>query len=39
MKFDTKRENRLDKRTFFNALNQLPIQISDQELLFQAGES
>lgn len=25
MKFDTKRENRLDKRTFLNALNQLPI--------------
>ena len=39
MKFDTKRENRLDKRTFLKALSQLPIQISDDELLFQAGES
>ena len=39
MKFDTKRENRLDKRTFLNALNQLPLQVSDPELLFQAGES
>jgi len=25
MKFDTKRENRLDKRTFLKALNQLPL--------------
>lgn len=40
MKFDTKRENRLDKRTFFKALSQLPnMQITEEELLFQAGES
>ena len=39
MKFDTKRENRLDKRTFLKALHQLGIQITDDELLFQAGES
>jgi chromosome segregation ATPase len=39
MKFDTKRDGRLDKRTFLNALNQLPMQVSDADLLFQAGES
>jgi len=41
MKFDSKREDRLDKRTFMKAIGQLPMPLNDEQVeqLYLAGES
>lgn len=40
-KYDTARNGRMDKKTFYKAMNQLPVSLTDDniEQLFLAGES